>query len=145
MDDFILFAILGVFFVLIVGLFIYFYNVAATTNHFVIELSHLVSRTFREYYAGQDIEPVVVNNGIDLVWSGEVEGLPKDNKMGFIQAFTGAVSGTFADQWIDIIVPADAPGTAGVIPAVKKETNAGRGSNTKGSEGIITNGSKIIS
>ncbi len=64
--------------------------------------------------------------------------------MGFIKAFAGALGGTFADQWIDIIVPADAPGTAGVIPAVQKETNAGRGSNTKGSEGIITNGSKIL-
>ncbi|MBO4376607.1 MAG: SHOCT domain-containing protein [Lachnospiraceae bacterium] len=64
--------------------------------------------------------------------------------MGLIQAFTGALSGTFADQWKDILVPADAPATAGVIPAVQKGTNAGRGSNTKGSENIITNGSKIF-
>ena len=63
--------------------------------------------------------------------------------MGFIQAFIGAAGGTLADQWIDVIVPADAPGTAGVIPAVMQGQNAGRGSNTKGSEGIITNGSKI--
>ena len=63
--------------------------------------------------------------------------------MGFIQAFVGAAGGTLADQWIDVIVPAQAPATAGVIPAVQSGTNAGRGSNTKGSEGIITNGSKI--
>lgn len=63
--------------------------------------------------------------------------------MGFIQAFIGAAGGTLADQWIDVIVPADAPGTAGVIPAVMSGTNAGRGSNYKGSDGIITNGSKI--
>ncbi len=63
--------------------------------------------------------------------------------MGFIQAFVGAAGGTLADQWVDVIVPAEAPPTAGVIPAVQKGTNAGRGSNTKGSEAIITNGSKI--
>ncbi len=64
--------------------------------------------------------------------------------MGFIKAFAGAISGTFADQWLDMVMPMDAPATAGVIPAVQKGTNAGRGSNTKGSEGIITNGSKIL-
>ncbi|MBO4395821.1 MAG: SPFH domain-containing protein [Eubacterium sp.] len=63
--------------------------------------------------------------------------------MGFIQAFVGAAGGTLADQWIDVVVPADAPGTAGIIPGVMQGTNAGRGSNYKGSEGIITNGSKI--
>ncbi len=64
--------------------------------------------------------------------------------MGFIKAFAGAISGTLADQWVDMLVPAEAPATAGVIPAVQKNTNAGRGSNTKGSEGIITNGSRIF-
>ena len=64
--------------------------------------------------------------------------------MGFIKAFAGAISGTFADQWLDMVMPLDAPATAGVIPAVQKGTNNGRGSNTKGSEGIITNGSKIL-
>lgn len=65
--------------------------------------------------------------------------------MGFIKAFAGAIGGTFADQWIDIFTPmSNIPGTAAVFPAVKKETNNGRGSNTKGSENIITNGSKII-
>ncbi len=64
--------------------------------------------------------------------------------MGFIQAFLGAASGSLGDQWRDVIVPADAPATAGVIPAVFKDTNAGRGSNTHGSEGVITNKSKIM-
>ena len=65
--------------------------------------------------------------------------------MGFIKAFAGAIGGTFADQWIDYMMPmTGAPATAGIIPAVKKETNAGRGSNTKGSENNITNGSKIL-
>ena len=65
--------------------------------------------------------------------------------MGFIKAFAGALGGTLADQWKDYIMPmAGAPATAGLIPAVAQGTNAGRGSNTHGSENIITNGSKMI-
>ena len=65
--------------------------------------------------------------------------------MGFIKAFTGALGGAFADQWKDYYVPMQGvPGTAAIFPAVPQGTNAGRGSNTKGSENIITNGSKII-
>ncbi len=65
--------------------------------------------------------------------------------MGFVKAFTGALTGTFADQWKEFIVPLDgAPATAGVIPGVLNGTNAGRGSNTKGSDNVISNGSKII-
>ena len=65
--------------------------------------------------------------------------------MGFIKAFAGALGGSFADQWKDFYVPMpNAPQTAAVIPAVAQGTNAGRGSNTKGSENIITNGSKIV-
>lgn len=64
--------------------------------------------------------------------------------MGFIKAFTGALGGTFADQWKDFIVPEAAPATAAIFGAVKKGTDAGKGSNTKGSENIITNGSKIV-
>lgn len=65
--------------------------------------------------------------------------------MGFIRAFTGALGGTFADQWKDFIGPmSGVPATAGVFPAVVQGTNAGRGSNTKGSSNIITNGSKVL-
>ena len=65
--------------------------------------------------------------------------------MGFIKAFAGAIGGTFADQWKDYLMPMQgAPATAGLIPAVVYGTNAGRGSNTHGSENIITNGSKIV-
>ena len=50
-----------------------------------------------------------------------------------------------ADQWKDFYVPMQGvPGTAAIFPAVPQGTNAGRGSNTQGSENIITNGSKII-
>ena len=65
--------------------------------------------------------------------------------MGFFKAFTGALGGTFADQWKDFYGPLDGVSeTAAVFRAVPRGTNAGRGSNTKGSENIITNGSKII-
>jgi membrane protease subunit (stomatin/prohibitin family) len=65
--------------------------------------------------------------------------------MGFIKAFAGALGGTFADQWKDFIVPrSNVPATAGVFGAELKGTDNGRGSNTKGSENIITNGSKIV-
>lgn len=65
--------------------------------------------------------------------------------MGFIQAFTGALGGTFADQWKDFIAPrADITPTSLVFGGVHSGTNAGRGENTKGSTAIISNGSKIL-
>ena len=65
--------------------------------------------------------------------------------MGFIQAFKGALSQTFADQWKDYYLPqSNVPATAGVFRAIPKGTNNGVGENTKGAENIITNGSKIV-
>lgn len=65
--------------------------------------------------------------------------------MGFIKAFAGALGGSFADQWKDFYGPMEGVSpTAAVYMAVPRGTNAGRGSNTKGSENIITNGSKIM-
>ena len=65
--------------------------------------------------------------------------------MGFIKAFAGAIGGTFADQWKDYLLPMPGvPATAAIFPAVAQGTNAGRGSNTKGSDNIISNGSKIV-
>lgn len=65
--------------------------------------------------------------------------------MGFIKAFSGALGGSFADQWKDFYAPRDGvSATAALFQAVPHGVNAGRGENTKGSENIITNGSKII-
>ena len=65
--------------------------------------------------------------------------------MGLIQAVVGSVGGVLADQWKDFYtVPEGLPATAALFAAVPHGTNAGRGSNTKGSSNIITNGSKII-
>jgi len=65
--------------------------------------------------------------------------------MGFIKAFTGALGGVFADQWLDFLtVPRYIDPTAAFFPAVHEGRNAGRGSNTTGSENLISNGSKIV-
>ena len=65
--------------------------------------------------------------------------------MGFIKAFSGALAGTAADQWKDFYGPRGGiSGTTALFQAVPNGTNAGRGENTKGSENIITNGSKIL-
>lgn len=65
--------------------------------------------------------------------------------MGFIQAFAGALGGTFADQWKDYYAPIpDVPATAGIFPGVPMGVNNGRGENYKGNKNIITNGSKVI-
>ena len=65
--------------------------------------------------------------------------------MGFIKAFTGALGGTFADQWQDFYMPRqDVPATAALFQAVPQGQNNGRGENTKGNDNIISNGSKII-
>jgi membrane protease subunit (stomatin/prohibitin family) len=65
--------------------------------------------------------------------------------MGLIQAVAGSVGGVLADQWKDFYtIPDGLPSTAALFAAVPHGTNAGRGSNTKGSSNIITNGSKIV-
>jgi len=65
--------------------------------------------------------------------------------MGLFQAVRGSVGGVLADQWKDFYtVPDGLPATAALFAAVPNGTNAGRGSNTKASSNIITNGSKIV-
>ena len=65
--------------------------------------------------------------------------------MGLIQAAVGSIGGSLADQWKDFYtVPEGLPPTAALFAAVPSGTNAGRGSNTRGSKNIITNGSRIV-
>lgn len=65
--------------------------------------------------------------------------------MGLIQAVTGSIGGTLADQWKDFYtVPDGLPPTAALFAAVPRGSNAGRGSNTSASSNIISNGSKIV-
>ena len=63
--------------------------------------------------------------------------------MGIIRAFTGAIGGTFADQWKDIITAGVFDEHTVVSPGILKSNNKGRGTNNNGSDGIISNGSKI--
>ena len=63
--------------------------------------------------------------------------------MGIINAFTGAIVGTFANQWKDIITAGVFDERTAIAPGVQKSTNNGHGTNTNGSSGIISNGSKI--
>ncbi len=65
--------------------------------------------------------------------------------MGIIKAFAGSISGSFADTWLDFLMPPSSmPATVLIAAAVKKSTDNGRGTNTSGSENIITNGSKLL-
>ncbi len=65
--------------------------------------------------------------------------------MGLIRSAVGSLGGTLADQWKDFhTVPEGLWPTAAIFPAVRRGTNASRGSNTQASESIITNGSKIV-
>ena len=64
--------------------------------------------------------------------------------MGIVHAFTGAVSGTFADQWKEIITAAPFSEATAVAPGVLQQSNRGRGVNNSGSVDVISNGSKIF-
>ena len=63
--------------------------------------------------------------------------------MALIRAFTGALGGTFADQWLDIITVDRFDEHAALMPGIYQETNRGRGSNTRHSDAVISNGSRI--
>lgn len=64
--------------------------------------------------------------------------------MGIIKAFGGALGGSLADQWVDIITAGDFDEYAAIVPGYKKERDRWRGSNKKSSTGVITNGSKFF-
>jgi membrane protease subunit (stomatin/prohibitin family) len=64
--------------------------------------------------------------------------------MGIIRAFTGAIGGTFANQWKDIITADHFDEHTVVSPGVFQQTNNRRSSNFNGSNCVISNGSKIF-
>ena len=63
--------------------------------------------------------------------------------MGIVRAFTGALSSSLADQWKDIITAGIFDEHTLVTPGILKNINNGRGSNLFGSDGVVTNGSRI--
>ena len=65
--------------------------------------------------------------------------------MGLVKAAVGAIGGTLAEQRKDFLtVPNGIWPSAAIFPAVKVGTNADRGSNIKGSDAIISNGTRIV-
>ena len=64
--------------------------------------------------------------------------------MGVINAFKDAVASTFADQWKEIVTAPEFDEHILVAPGIIKTRNMGRGNNNLGSDGIISNGSKIF-
>lgn len=63
--------------------------------------------------------------------------------MGLLKAFSGALRGTLADQWKEVIRPDTIDEHSLLVPGILIVKNSGRGANTKGSADTITNGSKI--
>ena len=87
--DIILLSIVLFLFCVLLGIIFYIYSVIQDNYAYTDRLTRLVTRTFREYYKGEDIEPEVLGNSIDLVWKGEVSGFfNEENKTGFITIFT---------------------------------------------------------
>ncbi|WP_421735978.1 SPFH domain-containing protein [Cellulomonas sp.] len=63
--------------------------------------------------------------------------------MGLISAATAAVGGTLADQWVDFFTAPAFDEQTVVAPGVIQANNNERGSNTRGSTNIVTDGSRI--
>ena len=64
--------------------------------------------------------------------------------MGLTKSFTGAISGTLADQWKDMITSGGFDIHTMVSPGIRKTIDNGRGNEYRGSSGVISNGSKIF-
>ena len=64
--------------------------------------------------------------------------------MGILRAIGDSISGTFADQWSELITVDPFDELTVVSPGCLKKTNNGRGNNFRGSKDIISNGSIIF-
>lgn len=63
--------------------------------------------------------------------------------MGLIKALTSAVGGSLADQWLEVIEPDEMNGTTVCTRGVTVRANDKRGSNKKGTQDTVSNGSII--
>ena len=63
--------------------------------------------------------------------------------MGIIRAVTGAVGGGFADQWLEVIEADNMSDTTVFCSGRAVRGNDRRGSNKKGSDGFVSNGSVV--
>ncbi|WP_165248413.1 SPFH domain-containing protein [Adlercreutzia sp. ZJ141] len=64
--------------------------------------------------------------------------------MGVLRAVSDAVGGSLADQWRDIYTASPFDEHTVVTPGILKNRNNGRGTNRNGSDGVISNGSRIF-
>lgn len=64
--------------------------------------------------------------------------------MGLVSAGIGAVGGTLADQWVDFFTAPAFDEQTLVAPGILQERNNGRGSNTRGSTNVVTDGSRVV-
>jgi len=64
--------------------------------------------------------------------------------MAIVKAVLDSVGGTFADQWKELITADSFDEHTVVSPGILKTGSHGRGSNTMGTDGVITSGSKIF-
>lgn len=64
--------------------------------------------------------------------------------MGILRAIGDSISGLFADQWRELITVDPFDELTAVAPGYLKSTNNGRGSNFRGSNDVISNGSIIF-
>ena len=64
--------------------------------------------------------------------------------MGILRAISDSVTGSFADQWKELITVDPFDELTVIAPGYLKSTNKGRGSNFKGSIDVISNGSIIF-
>ena len=64
--------------------------------------------------------------------------------MGIIKAFSGALTGTFADQWLEIVTSGHFDEQTAVAPGMIQTKNNSRGSNEYRSAGVLTHNSKIF-
>lgn len=63
--------------------------------------------------------------------------------MGLVRAGIDAVGGSLADQWIDFFTAPSFDEQTLVGPAIHQERNNGRGTNTRGSANVVSDGSRI--
>lgn len=63
--------------------------------------------------------------------------------MGLIKAFTGAISGALADQWLEVLEPDQMTGSTVFTSGVPVRQDDRRNQNRKGTSNIVSNGSKI--
>lgn len=63
--------------------------------------------------------------------------------MGIIKAATGSLGGALADQWLEVIEPNEMSDQTVFTKGIKVRKDAKRGSNRKGTEDVITDGSIV--